>query len=101
MSNVNDYLPEEILFNINDDHLGKIRNVHGSIDLIIESDLYWKNQYKTFINESFDGICFRRFNNNYKKIFNFCLDISNLQKKISKISSLKIIDFYSGYVGGE
>jgi hypothetical protein len=82
---------EEILFNVNYDDLDKIRNVHESIDQLIESsNLYWKNQCRIFMEKSFDGICFQRFNNNYKKIFNFCLGILNLQKKISKISQLKI-----------
>jgi hypothetical protein len=81
MSKINLNVLEEILFNINYDDLEKIRNVHESIDQLIESSLYWKNQYRLFMDELFAGVCFQRFNDNYKKIFNFCLGILNLQKK--------------------
>jgi hypothetical protein len=55
---------EEILLNINYDDLGRIRNVHESIDHVITGNAHRKNPYKIFMKESFDGVCFRRFNNN-------------------------------------
>jgi hypothetical protein len=81
MSVINDYLLEEILFNINYDELDRMVNINSSIDLIIDSNRYWKNQYRIFMDKLFEGICFQRFGNNYKKIFHFCIDILNLQKK--------------------
>jgi hypothetical protein len=44
-----DYPMEEILFNINYDELDVMKNIHESIGRMIESNLYWKNQYKIFM----------------------------------------------------
>jgi hypothetical protein len=67
---------------INLNILDKIINVYESIDQLIESNLHWKNQYKIFMKELFEEVCFQQSNNNYIKIFNFCLDILHLRKKI-------------------
>jgi hypothetical protein len=96
MSKVSYFILEEILLNIDHDELERIRNIHESIDHLITSNIYWKNQYKKFMKDLFDGVRFERFNNNYEKIFHFCLDILNLHKKIShfiqNLSAKDIID---------
>jgi Leucine-rich repeat (LRR) protein len=92
MCKINGYLLEEILFNINHNDLDKIINIHDSIDQVIDSNRYWKNQYKIFTEKLFVGVYFQRFNNNYKNIFNFCIDILKLRKKIYSISQFKIIE---------
>jgi hypothetical protein len=58
MSEINLNILEEILLNINYDNLDKIINVHGSIDQLTESILYWKNQHRIFFGELFGGIFF-------------------------------------------
>jgi hypothetical protein len=92
MANVNDYLLEEILFNINYDEQDGMKNIHESIGRIIKSNLHWKNQYKIYMKKLFACVCFQRFDNNYENIFHLFLGILNLQKKMNKISSLKIIE---------